>query len=62
MPNLTISISDELNTRMAPYRNRIDISRVCEKALAKEIKHLERKSRDESPRGPMDFGGPGIGS
>ncbi len=43
MPNLTISISDELYTRMEHVRDRLDISRVCEKALAKEIHRLDRK-------------------
>jgi post-segregation antitoxin (ccd killing protein) len=51
MPNLTISISDELYTRMEQWRDRINISQVCEKALAKETHRLEKK-RPTWPRGP----------
>ena len=43
MTHLTISISDELHGRMERFRDRIDISQVCEKALEKETRHLERK-------------------
>jgi hypothetical protein len=56
MPDVTITISDELHKRMGPSWNRMDISGVCEKALAKVTKHLERKSRDW-PRGPVNLGG-----
>ncbi len=44
MANLTITISDELYTRMEQWRDRINISQVCEKALAKETHRLEKKA------------------
>ncbi len=59
MPNLTISISDELYMRMEQWRDRLDISRVCEKALAKETHRLERKL-PTWPRGPASGGGGGY--
>jgi post-segregation antitoxin (ccd killing protein) len=59
MPNLTISISDELYRRMERFRDRIDISRVCEKALAKETHRMERKL-PTWPQGDVGMGGRGM--
>jgi hypothetical protein len=47
MERVTISVSDDLYQRMERWRDQLDISRVCEKALDKEVRRLSRKS----PRG-----------
>ena len=62
MANLTISISDELYTRMEYVRDLIDISRVCEKALAKETHRLERKKVPTLPTGLSGGGEGGHGT
>lgn len=38
---VTISISDELAERLEPWRSRINVSRVCAEALAKQVAVLE---------------------
>jgi hypothetical protein len=50
MPRLTISVPDELHRSLERFRDRLNISRVCQEALAREIAKLE-----QLPRGALEL-------
>jgi hypothetical protein len=50
MPRLTISVPDELRRALERYRDRINVSKICQDALAKEIAKLE-----QLPRGALEL-------
>jgi predicted CopG family antitoxin len=50
MARLTISIPDELHRSLERFRERLNISKVCQEALAKEIAKLE-----QLPRGALEL-------
>ncbi|MGH3111083.1 MAG: hypothetical protein ACRDQT_09220 [Gaiellaceae bacterium] len=50
MARLTISVPDELHRSLERFRGRLNVSRVCQEALAKEIAKLE-----QLPRGAIEL-------
>jgi hypothetical protein len=50
MARLTISVPDELHRSLERFRDRLNISKICQDALAKEIAKLE-----QLPRGAFEL-------
>jgi hypothetical protein len=50
MARLTISVPDELHRSLERFRDRVNISKICQDALAKEIAKLE-----QLPRGALEL-------
>jgi hypothetical protein len=59
MATVVVNISDDLYERMELWRDVLNISRVCEKALEKEVRRLSRHhKRGSSPLDSPPFEGP----
>jgi len=46
MPRLTVSVPQELHDRLEKWRDRMNISRVCQEALEREVRRLEELPDD----------------
>jgi hypothetical protein len=50
---LTVSVPDELHQRLEKWRDRLNVSRVCQEALAREIRRLEEVPHDAVALGDL---------
>ena len=41
MPRLNITIPDELHQRLARWRDRVNVSRICQESITRELDKLE---------------------
>jgi hypothetical protein len=53
MARLTISIPQELHDRLDGWRDRLNISRVCQEALEREVRRLEEVPTDAMALGAL---------
>jgi hypothetical protein len=52
MAILEVNISDDLYQAVQRFRNQLDVSQICEKALTKEVHRLNRKLIRQTAKDP----------
>jgi hypothetical protein len=53
MPRLTVSIPQDLHDRLEHWRDHLNISRVCQRALDREVRRLEELPQDAHALGTL---------